>query len=445
MTEPDRFEPWWQISGDGKTLLVYYRADRVYKAPRALWEEIWHAYANETGPLQVNEVCRRFNIQRALFTKIQRVLGLTHTSIPYPPWVTAETPTDELVERTLEQREDDYDRKLQQRSAGWYRTEWQKAREELRRSEIFARTVAQAVREMSLVDPAALRESRGARKGHGTVRSQLLLPITDWHVGKLVVESMLTAPNRFDVEVLRARVDSLAGQVIEFAATHVKTIDRLVVASLGDMVDNPFSDTYAGQAQMQAVHSTAQVRLALEVLVGFFTRLLAELPLHVEVIAKVGNHGRGGKPLSGVFDEFLFDPLLRSAFAGTERITVSARPNLVSTHAVGTSLCVFLHGAGTARALTPGRAEQVAALAEIGHGSGLFPHRYVFAGHVHHRRAGVSLEGNRAEWYYCPSLVGGDEYGETQMLSTSRPAQCAFLIHPVTGLHLQKTFYLDLV
>jgi len=429
------FQRSWRV--DGEELVAELSAKKTYRAPLELWERIWAAYSNSGQGLQVNQLCREFDIPRRTFLAVKETVGLTHTSVPFPPWIVQAQSPEDLVEETLERKEQDYERKLAARGPDWYRKKYEEAAAKLASQKHVVEALALALRDFQPPNPGRFAPVLGRTRA---VVPAAILVLSDWHVGKEVLARSVVG-QEFNLKVLTRRVERLAEQVILFLRGQPE-IRELVVAVLGDMTDDPMASTFSDQAAFQDARDVDQVRCAVSLLSEFFEALLAHTQVKIQVKAVRGNHGPKGRPLSAIFDELLFDPFLTQCFRGVERVSIETVSSVLATHRVGDALCAFLHGAGLSRDVREADTYRLAALAELmADGTRLGARwRYLFFGHRHHR---ASMETTHLEWQRCPSLVGGDDYAERELFVTSRPAQSLFLVHPVDGLQTSRIFYLD--
>lgn len=440
MTEK-RFEPTWELQGD--KLVVWLSPKRIYTEKKALWEDIWRAYSRDGQALQVNQICRSFNIARKRFLAIKDILGLTHSSTPFPPWIMNQADTNDLVEQTLEQREEDYEKKLAARSPDWFKRKYLEALNKLADQDRMVKALQQA---MANQGNSGTKHSLPKIDRQRGAKHTLLLNLADWHIGRVVFPRMTVTSKEYGFGILTRRVEQFLTQFLEFYRLFKGSVRELVVASLGDMADDPHAMVFPDQAAFQDKRDIEQVRSANDLFTWFFEELLRQIPLPIKVIAVRGNHGPKGGELAAMFDQLLFDPLLKNKFASEPRLTIESSASFLSTHRVGNSLLAFMHGRNIGSSLSEAKALRIAALAELANpAQHSATNKYVFLGHLHHRKSYIEnfKETQGMEWIWCPSLVGGDEYSERTLFTTSRPAQMACLVHPDRGVEVTRTFYVE--
>lgn len=407
--------------GDTEVFLI----DGVsYRIPLETKRQIYALYSRDGGNVQVADIELEFGIPRAAFEAIKRYWGLTHSSLMWPDEDIAERDPDELVEEGLANRKRLLHRRFKARERSWYKEQYEKLAQraslEDRLIEV-ARDVLPAWTPPRVIVPYRRADAR----------RRLLIALTDWHTGKRTL-ALMASPG-FSIDILRNRVERLKEGVARVVREVSFGIEEVIVAIHGDMLDNPFGTTYPRQDRGQDLHDWQQLLESAKLLADFLYSL-AGMFRHVHVASVDGNHDRTFSTAA----VFMAMQLLRDC----PNVTFELSETPFVAFERGRNRFIALHGETLRRGGTARENDIMKAIMMLGKPG--YRH-YVTSGHLHHRQVlqNLATEGTGFEYFLCPSMVGGDEYSEHRMFSTSRPAQLALMVDDDEGVLYPRTIYVD--
>lgn len=177
------------------------------------------------------------------------------------------------------------------------------------------RTRSDAILDLSSVS-ASGKKARVKKPIKSEATAVILL--SDWHVEERVLPESVNNINDVTLEVIDRRLDELSSR-IKFLIEHerqIASIDRIVVACLGDFISNIIHDDTAELAQLAPLAATRWAGQRLRSIID----LAATLAKEVVVVTAVGNHGRSVmKPRIATEHDHSFEQNLYLTMAANEQ------------------------------------------------------------------------------------------------------------------------------
>lgn len=261
----------------------------------------------------------------------------------------------------------------------------------------------------------------------------VVLMLSDLHIGKVIIGADGNETFNTPIAIQRIRdITSSIMRVIEHAKRSTD-IDEIVVAMIGDIVDN--EAIYSSHAFHIDSHVAEQVKVATRSLWEMIVSL-AEIPSVKKVrIATVrGNHGRSGSMVAhedSNFDNIVYDNIdLAAMISENPKISVVTKYSDFHVVEVRGHRILFRHEA-------PITCDTSAARAKLGGWVDMHKVDAIASGHFHHPQ--VSTYADRYV-FRNGALTGQDDLAE-RMAVTSSPSQLLFgvtekrlptFIYPVT-------------
>lgn len=302
-----------------------------------------------------------------------------------------------------------------------------------------------------LVEPPKLRPARqpGKRAPHHTWG----LVISDWQLGQLT--TFASSGNVFEqtTAVTRAQVRELWSvvEVLHGIHSHGKTIDELVIFSLGDLLENDQMRT--SQAAMVDAPVTRQAVDVIDLEAELVTQALALFPkvrlLHVggnheRTSPKAGNAGLGELGYTDTYS-WLIGEVLRRQFERAidgGRLELQNHESFFGTAMVANQRCVYEHGASF-RASTGsygGVSYYSIANAAAGYQKMLDGADLVLMGHHH---VSMVLPMGFGWQILNGALPPSSQFAQSNFKGYRRPSQTLLDLHPEKGLTGWTPIYLD--
>lgn len=133
-------------------------------------------------------------------------------------------------------------------------------------------------------------------KKHNKPKESVAFAIaSDWHVGERVDKSMVSGKNEYNPTIAKRRVELFFQNLLSLVIKerHEGPVEKLVLLVLGDLMTNTIHEDLAESNYLSPIE---EVIFAVELLVAGISFLLehGDFTL-IEIICKVGNHGRTTK------------------------------------------------------------------------------------------------------------------------------------------------------
>jgi len=279
----------------------------------------------------------------------------------------------------------------------------------------------------------------------------VILFISDWHVGNIVKKENVNYTNEYNISVIKNRIHQLVNKLTDIVNMYRTkyVIDTIYIVSLGDMISGDIHDELIKSNEFNTIEQSARVT---ELLVSII-KMLSNVFDNIHFIGITGNHGRNTtkkeyKDITNSFDYM--------AYITTQTIvesTINANPSHYNysniTFEIPTSKYIvknirgfnflFEHGDDIK---TYSSIPYSALIREFNNKNNNYlslhnePINYLCLGHFH---TPITIHMNIGDIIVNGSLVGIDEYGYYHNL-ISKPSQT------VIGINNNgKVFHYDII
>ena len=257
--------------------------ERNFEISKAKYRQIRRDYSGENH-LTINEICRKYKLPRWKFIILKNAFGFTHDDVPYTDEEMLNNDPEELVDRELQRRKDQYFQKLREKEVRSMKKELRKYREE----EYLLNKCHDAVTEHM---ENFLREfERPDLPVHKKNNAPLLLevPVVDLHLSKLCWEPE-TGEN-FDRNIAEERFMKVIDDVI--ARVKDRNISKILFPVGNDFFnfDDMQGNTTRGTRQDNDSRWPKMFSVGVELLTKAINKL-AQLA-DVDAFVVPGNHDR---------------------------------------------------------------------------------------------------------------------------------------------------------
>lgn len=400
-----------------------------WELPKSDVEEIFFEYSNEGEGLQVNQICRRHNIPRSLFLEIQQILGLTHTSPPYPPWKFEEASPEELAELTLERRQRAWELRLLEKQNSWAAA---KLREVLGRKVLEDRFVEAVIERLEPLPyhPPKLGRPKGEKRAVG-------LHLADVHLGMKTDGSKNLLSDDYSVDTVREWMERLKERFQQELAQHPR-VEQGYLFDHADFFDGVLARIFEGQELLQDVRGEEAFLLGLQLkrdLIGFMAELLPKL----YIVGVDGNHDgpRSSRVWMPRFN-YMAGKILEHEFSSYKHVKFVLPGGDAACVRYGKALIIVMHGTGFKGAEAKRKLKFLSLLDGIDMRD--IEYVYLLMGHYH------------AEWLrevlghkviVVPAFAASSDYAAEVYWDRHRPAQLMTWFDRSQGLVGLNWLYLD--
>lgn len=270
-------------------------------------------------------------------------------------------------------------------------------------------------RDLQEIREATPRTSSISTKKDTSTKPSLVLLMSDWHVGKIVLDEF--NKEIYNIDIGLQRITETPKRLVESIPPCYRDANELVVLLLGDHVDG--ESIYPGQDVSIEDHVANQVLKTTKATWNMLQEFCGLFPI-VRVITTRGNHGRTGLSPEANWDNMLYQHL-------ELLVDMKADPNLTIKNRYGEWNTVDIKGwKGLIRHKAPVQADTAAGRNKFGGWHNY--HGYDFMGYGHFHHWGVFTY-NSSIILRNGSLPGGDDYAES-FGSYDDPTQLVFGVTP---------------
>lgn len=248
-------------------VLVRNKPDVEGEFSREQMDLIYRLYSAEGSNLQQRHVSRYFpDITFSDFKRILRAFNITKSSSPLAPHVIEEKSLDELVELTMNSKEVDYLRKLEQDRV---RLTEVKLKEMTKKYFELKNSISDFSEFLSGVDfkiePIKVSVNKTSKD------NTIIIYLSDMHIGA-DVSSYSIYDNQFDFDVAKQRLNDLVYEVISISKN--SNINSVYVCNLGDSLDGYNAETTRGGHKLpQNMNNKDQYKNYIKLMLDFFATL----------------------------------------------------------------------------------------------------------------------------------------------------------------------------
>jgi hypothetical protein len=390
---------WW--IEDDYYVFPIQTLEHPYRIHRGVWSEVVWSYSRAGGNLTKAEVAREFDIPRPYLERALALYGHLKASMPYLREEVGETEDVEgLAERTLERKEHDYYRHLQEKEIRRLRREVQAYREgEYRRREAMS-ALAEEFRALA----GDLSRAPKWPAPRPTVREGWVahLPLADVHAGLYVWGEELWAHN-YDT-------DNACSRIIDHAEESAGWIERqggcrvAWVADVGDLFHGLLNATERGTPLQQDTRARRVWRMTVDAKIRAVRTILEVVP-EVKVVSTPGNHDH-------IFN-FLFHEALDMHFSEDQRVEVITTVTPQSYFVVGSTMHLLLHGTKIGQLTSPKAKATVELIARNSAGRDYAKVNQIkaYVGHLHNSQ--TETQGAHLEMIRLPAAAETDDYAQS--------------------------------
>jgi len=369
-----------------------YSGDQVNK-----WYEWYSASSDHVkGGLSAKSLASKFRIPENKMRRCLRALGLTKTSPNKAPWVLTKAKGDlsnlaqESVEQSIQDLEESYKVVHEEKRHKFFRDEYFKYQDKEYRSKRFAElmsTYSESIPfERARIDDYADLFDRN-------FSINLVSVLSDWHIGARGFRKRMAVGTPYSSEVRTQRLKALRLEMAKYRSRFRGQINHIHGFILGDMIDDPLSNTFPHQAVEQDLYGAQQVVEAVRSLSEHIIYHWDLFGVKMTWYLIRGNHGYD-------FEEVLYYWLQDHLKEYKEFIEIKVyngkyaevKDDFSDTQIIG------LHGDGSANE------DRILAMFENG-----AKNRLILHGHLHHLKVVEIPRGYRVQ---CPSLMGGNSYSQ---------------------------------
>lgn len=246
-------------------------------------KQIKDCYCSEK--LTINQICYRLDITRRDFIVIKNAFSITHDDVPFIDEEVMNGNIDELVDRSIEKKKEQYFLRLQAKEIEDMKNELNKYREK----DYFYNKV---IKEMNVpITPLTF----DIKNIDSVTEAQL--NFADWHTG-LKVENYW---NAYSLEIQRQRLQDLVSKTISYIKRH--NVKKLHVMNLGDILHGVIHTSTRIVAEVDVIQ---QFRISWQLI----SNILETLAAKVEVLyfySTYGNHSRVTEKKTDALDRENFE------------------------------------------------------------------------------------------------------------------------------------------
>lgn len=393
------------------------------KEEEKLFREMYCA-TNPEDRLSLRACSDELEIDRDDLYYIKTALKITHDDIEFTEDQLEEMDDERLVELSKIRRRKNLKRKIREET---YRTALRENKK-LKTKEYFIKQTTNRILEK--LDSFEWTPPKYFDVSNKQERLTLVVNITDWHYGKLVLgENLLGDIEGFNKDIFAKRVDKYLDNIINSIDKY--QVEEVVVLNYGDGLDDPNAHVYPGQGDHQDVKYEDQFMGYVDALQYFLNTIYNYMP-YIRYSSVRGNHSK-----DGVNWDVVANYTLKKLMKEYDSIEMDVTDKANKIVKIYDSTILQTHGNNIRNGKYAGQLDVLNMMRLAGVSSNKV---YVVQGHLHHLE---KLEGVGHNWYKLPSIVGGDILSNEIMYTNARPAQQMFLIADKEGIVNEIFTYFD--
>lgn len=374
--------------------------------------------------LTLNACARELGFSLKEMKVIKRSLGIVHDSIEFIDDEVENLSEEELSERALMRKKRRVERKIKEK-------QYRKAiRENKKYSEkdYFYNKVSKTL--LNGLNTLEYREPKSFNVEKELNDYVLVINISDWHKGKVVLSSELITDAEYNVKIFQKRINKFLKRAIQLIKIY--NPKKIYILNYGDGPDDPNHDTYEGQFKYQELSGEEQLISYIDSLIYFILTIHDYNP-NIFYSGVPGNHSSGEVNWDAL-SNMLLDKLLKNY----DSIEIDADKKMYKIHSLYGNYIIQTHGNEIRTGTYTGEVDTL----NIARMAGLpLRQTYVVHGHLHHER----VEGTKLKRVYLPSLVGSDDLSENILNVSSRPAQLMFTMNEEGIMGEHHVYFDDLI
>jgi len=286
---------------------------------------------------------------------------------------------------------------------------------------------AERILEEVNVEPITYEKSETYLHVEDTKDRIMIVTLADLHYGKQVLsKKVIGVDEDYNVKTLKDRLSYYKDQIVDRILLYKP--EKLYIVNLGDVTDDPLSNTYPNQIHHQEVVGEQQI-LGCTKLLSQFILDLYQYQNNIKSIFLPGNHGH-----DVVNPDILIGGIMEQLLEKYDDITVDSIKRYYKLEKILNHNFIFSHG----NFLSKSDNKRETEILNIINSLRLQGNTYLFTGHEHHEHeSGTGFEHKK-----LPSIVGSDFYSAEKLNVNSRPSQMFFIVDK-TGLSGRYKVYFD--
>lgn len=251
---------------------------------------IYRLYSNEGSNLTQRSVSRYFpDYTFQDFKRILRAFNVTKASSPFAPHIIEEKSTEELIQLTLQSKENDYLKKLEQDRAKLTEVELKKAISENFKLKTLLGDRNEILSEV--IEEFDFKPFKFTVTNSHNKNKNLIICLSDIHMGAYISNEG-TYDNPHNKKEIIRKLDKIINEIYK-----IYDINELIIMNLGDAVDGFNASTTRPSSNHilpQNMSNKEQAKNLIEVLFEFFNKLVSLEVANKIKFYSVGHSNHGG-------------------------------------------------------------------------------------------------------------------------------------------------------
>ena len=393
------------------------------KEEEKLFREMYCA-TNPEDRLSLRACSDELEIDRDDLHYIKTALRITHDDLEFTEDQLNELDDESLVEISKIRRKRNLKRKIREET---YRAALRENKK-FKEKEYLTNKITERI--LGKIEPFEWSTPKYFDVSASQDRLTLVVNITDWHYGKLVLgENLLGNIEGFNKDIFEKRIDKYLQDIIDCIDKY--QVEEVVVLNYGDGLDDPNAHVYPGQGDHQDVKYEDQFMGYVDALQYFLKTIYNYMP-YIRYSSVRGNHSK-----DGVNWDVVANYTLKKLMEDYDSIEMDVNDKANKIVKIYDSTILQTHGNNIRNGKYTGQLDVLNMMRLAGVSSEKV---YIVQGHLHHQE---KLEGVGHNWYKLPSIVGGDILSNEIMYTNARPAQQMFLISDGGGIIKEHFTYFD--
>ena len=393
------------------------------KEEEKLFREMYCA-TNPEDRLSLRACSDELEIDRDDLYYIKTALRITHDDLEFTEDQLNELDDESLVEISKIRRKRNLKRKIREET---YRAALRENKK-FKEKEYLTNKITERI--LGKIEPFEWSTPKYFDVSANQDRLTLVVNITDWHYGKLVLgENLLGNIEGFNKDIFEKRIDKYLQDIIDCIDKY--QVEEVVVLNYGDGLDDPNAHVYPGQGDHQDVKYEDQFMGYVDALQYFLKTIYNYMP-YIRYSSVRGNHSK-----DGVNWDVVANYTLKKLMEDYDSIEMDVNDKANKIVKIYDSTILQTHGNNIRNGKYTGQLDVLNMMRLAGVSSEKV---YIVQGHLHHQE---KLEGVGHNWYKLPSIVGGDILSNEIMYTNARPAQQMFLISDGGGIIKEHFTYFD--
>lgn len=413
----EEFTDYYVIRAKGKAP-IFFTKDQERE-----FREMYCA-GNSQDQLSLNACARELGMTRNELQTCKRVLGITHDSSQFTKQELSENDIEELSEKALQRKDKRLAEKIRDKE---YKRAIRENKKYKKEEYLLDKKVDKIIEEIGDID---YRPPSFYKPEIKDLNKTLVVNISDWHRGKLIINSQVLVDNEYNKREYEKRKDKFLKDVINLIKTY--NPEKIMVLNYGDGPDGPIPDVYEGQADNQDIKYEEQL-LGYAIDIKDFILGIHDYQPNIYYSSVPGNHSKAN------FNwDYLANKTVNTMLYEYDNIEFNVQKAPFKVNEIYDYYLIQTHGKELSKRMeTPTAQKEALGIISL---KSLPPRKtYICQGHLHHR----TEEGPSYRRIMLPSMCGGDDLSSNKMQTGSRPAQTTFLFEEDSGMKAEFYTFFD--